>query len=336
MFALARWLTASHLRILCYHGGRIDDENGYNPKLFCSAELFRTRLEWLEQNGFRIISLNEAVATSSTRYKRLETVITFDDGWYSTYRTLLPLLAERHWPSTLYLCTQHFLEGWPILNVTIRYILWKSGRPSIHIEGFGPSIDGIHDLGSTTTCAELVKKIVTQVATSTTDRMGVCEALERLAKCAGIDPAALALGSRRFDYMTANEIRVAAASGCAIELHGHVHDYPVGDPERFFADLTRCDEVIRDIGLPTPRHYCYPSGSFDMGAAEVLAVRSLVSATTCVPGLIDRTDLPNFYYLPRFLDGENIHLLEFQAELSGFSEFLRRLLRRKSSNGQGA
>ena len=333
LFALARRLSASRLRILCYHGGRLGDENGYNPKLFCSADVFSSRLDWLERTGFRIVGLDQAVATPSARRQPLETVITFDDGWYSTAATLLPLLAERRLPSTLYLCTQHYLEGWPVLAVTIRYILWKSARRSIRIDGFGADVDGEHDLGQPGARDKLARSLFANMAAAAQDRTAVCAALERLAACAGIEPAALDLYSRRFEYMTADELRAAAASGCAIELHGHVHDYPTGDPERFRADLARCDEVIREAGLPVPRHYCYPSGAFDGGAAAVLEERSVVSATTCVPGLVDGVDAPQRYYLPRFLDGENIHPLEFQAELSGFSEFLRKLLKRTPSNG---
>lgn len=336
MFALARRLTASKLRILCYHGGRIGDEDRYNPKLFCSAESFRARLDWLQRAGFRIVGLDQAVATPPGKRAPLETVITFDDGWYSTGKTLLPLLAERGLPSTLYLCSQHFQEGWPVLNVALNYILWKSGRPRITVEGLAPELDGEHSLENEPARDELVRRFVAWVDASPADRARVCRGLERLAACAGVDPATLDLDSRRFEFMTPDELRAAAASGCAIELHGHVHAYPVGDPERFRADLARCDAVIRGLGLPAPRHYCYPSGAFDAGAAPVLAERAVASATTCQPGLVQDTAAPGCYYLPRFLDGDSIHPLEFQAELSGFSEFLRRVLKRQASNGYGA
>lgn len=336
MFALARRLTASRLRILCYHGGRIGDEHRYNPKLFCSAETFRARLDWLQQAGFRIVSLDQAVATSPSRRAPLETVITFDDGWYSTGSTLLPLLAERGLPSTLYLCTQHFLEGWPVLSVCTRYILWKSARTPLRVEGFGASVDGEYDLRNDAARDALIRTFIENVAATARNRAAVCRELERLAACAGIDPAALDLDSRRFDYMSREELHAAAASGCAIELHGHVHVYPSGDPERFRGDLAKCDEVIRGAGLPAPRHYCYPSGGHDAGAAAVLAECAVASATTCVPGLVDGAGAPECYYLPRFLDGESIHPLEFEAELSGFSDFLRRLLNKTPSNAYRA
>ncbi len=335
MFAIARRLTVSRLRVLCYHGGQAGDEHRFNPKLFCSTETFRTRLDWLERTGFNIVGLDQAVATPPSCRRQLETVITFDDGWYTTGSTLLPLLAERRLPSTLYLCTQHFLEGWPVLNVTARYILWKAARKKVRVDGFGNGIDDEYDLDSPAAREQLARAFVDETAPKLDNRLAICAALERLALCLGVDSASLDLDSRRFEYMNPDELKAAAAAGCAIELHGHVHTYPRNEPERFRADLTRCDEVIRSMDLPKPRHYCYPSGAFDEAAAAVLAERQVASATTCLPGLVDSAAAPVCYYLPRFLDGENVHPLEFEAELSGFTEFLRRLLRKAPSNGYG-
>lgn len=335
LFALARRLTASRLRILCYHGGQLGDEHRYNPKLFCSAATFQARMDWLQQKGFKVVGLDQAVRTAPAARAALETVITFDDGWHSTGSTLLPQLAVRGWPSTLYLCTQHYLEGWPVLNVTTRYILWKAPLRQLQLTGFGTGVDGAYQLDQPGVRERLARAFVDAVGAAATDRAGVCEALERLAASAGVDAATLDLDSARFEYMKPEQLRAAAASGCAIELHGHVHQYPLGDPERFRADLARCDEVIRGEGLPAPRHYCYPSGAFDSGAAAVLAERQVSSATTCLPGLAGATAAPVCYYLPRFLDGENVDPLEFESELSGFSEFLRRVTGRAPSNGYG-
>ncbi|WP_137172577.1 polysaccharide deacetylase family protein [Massilia sp. HP4] len=331
LFALGRHLTAKRLRILCYHGGCLGDELGYNPKLFMSTETFRKRIAWLQTKGYSPVRLDDAVRTPDANRGRLEVVVTFDDGWYSTGRELLPVLAGQQIPSTLYLCTRHFLEGWPVLNVATRYLLWKAARRRVKLEGFGAKVDGEHDLAIPAARESLAQGVVAAFAPLATDRSAVCAALERLATAVGLDPAELDLASRRFDYMTPEEVRSAAASGCAIELHGHDHYYPRGAPERFRADLSRCDEVITGLGLPKPRHYCYPSGSFDEGAAVVLDELGVASATTCLPGLVHDSSPPNSFYLSRFLDGESIHQLEFEAEMSGFADFLRRLKGRRFS-----
>jgi hypothetical protein len=47
------------------------------------------------------------------------------------------------------------------------------------------------------------------------------------------------------------------------------------------------------------------------------------SATTCEPGLVDQHTNP--FFMPRFLDGENIDQIVFEAELCGVGHFLRKI-----------
>ena len=142
----------------------------------------------------------------------------------------------------------------------------------------------------------------------------------------GIGAEELALASRRFDYVSPDELRALAAAGCRIEAHGHVHRYPKGDTLAFANDLRRCMDEITALGLPRPRHYCYPSGRFDAGASAVLEEAGVVSGTTCASGLADPARSRDFHYLPRLLDGENVTRIEFEAEMSGFSTLARRYL----------
>jgi peptidoglycan/xylan/chitin deacetylase (PgdA/CDA1 family) len=326
IFRLSRWLTRSDLRILCYHGGAIADESSYNPKLFMSAHTLEQRMRWLQRKGFNVVPLDKAEDGAAPTVP-LRTVITFDDGWYSTASELLPVLAEMEVPCTLYLCTKHFNEGWPVLAVSVRYVLWKSTRERVDLTALYSAIDGEQDI--TTQCARdrLAARIVPVIEQTCANRDEVCAALIQLGHAVGVDDAALQLQSRRFDYMSTEELFAAVRSGCSIELHGHVHNYPAGDPAAFRRDLEQCSQVITSTGLPKPRHYCYPSGSYDAAAAEVLSELQVESATTCMPGLVRRRDNASRHYLPRFLDGGNVHPLEFEAELSGFSDLMRRALR---------
>jgi Polysaccharide deacetylase len=154
----------------------------------------------------------------------------------------------------------------------------------------------------------------------------VCEALQRFGACIGLDGADLQLDTRRFDYVTADELAYLPATGCQVELHGHVHRYPNGNPRAFADDLQACDDAIVSAGLPLPRHYCYPSGSFDAAAAKVLERMGIRSATTCLSGLARKG--ASRYYLPRFLDGEDVHAIEFEAEMSGLLDLARRAFSR--------
>jgi hypothetical protein len=235
-------------------------------------------------------------------------------------------MTELRLPSTLYLCTKHFVEAWPVLPVALRYILWKSPLRRVEIAGFDAEVDGHHILETPEQRDLLASKIFVSIEKFAFDKVAVEAALDRFAACLDVPPEEVGFRDGAFSYMSADALRAASMSGCAIELHGDVHKYPVGDPDRFKQDLMVCASVIDGLGLPKPKHYCYPSGAFDGGAPAVLRELGVVSATTCVNRLVSEADKAERYFLPRFLDGENVHMLEFQAELSGFTEIARRCL----------
>jgi len=325
LFSLARYLTRSRLRILCYHAGRIGDEDKFNPKLFCSAHTLDARMQWMQARGFQFVTLDEGVKQQAGAGNKapLRTVVTFDDGWYSTASELLPVLSRRRIPSTLYLSTKNFLEGWPIISVTVRYIISKAGQARVTVQGWGDEVDGSYALANSAERNRLAAGVVAAIQRTASERTQVCAALLRLAGELDVPAATVDLDSRRFDYLTPQEVVALPAQGCSIESHGHVHAYPKGKPLEFAADLRQCEDTIVGLGLAAPRHYCYPSGSFGAEATHTLGALRMRSATTCIPGLVGRVDGARCHYLPRFLDGEDVHPLEFESEMSGFSELMR-------------
>lgn len=330
LFAACRRLTAAKVRILCYHGGCLGDESSYNPKLFCSSAMLAQRMQWLKRKGFTLVPLAEAAASArrqAAARSALTTAITFDDGWYSTASELVPVLGKLGIPSSLYLCTSHYLEGWAIPSVAVRYLIWKSGLQSVQLHGLG-SADGSVELGTPAQRNAAANRIVAAIDASLPQRDTKHAMLEQLASCLKVPSSALALSTRRFEYMREAQLLALAEQGCTVELHGHVHLYPAGDPAAFEADLRQCSDTIVGAGLPRPTHYCYPSGNFDAAASPVLERLGVLTGTTCLPGLITQASATQSHYLPRFLDGESIAMLDFEAEMSGFSELLRKLLRK--------
>lgn len=326
VFALCRGLTRSRMRILAYHGASLGDEGTYNPLLFISTDTFRRRVDWLQGKGFHIIPLDEAVDALEGRRvaPQLSTVVTFDDGWHSTATHLIPILAERGLPSSLYLHTGHFEEDWPVLPVVAGYMLWKHGHTAVEIDGLGTPIDGTYLLEHQADRAAFIRQSCAWLASAPATRKTVTDRLCRLAGSLGLDADDIALQTRRFDYMSHDELLEVTGLRCAIELHGDQHHYPTGDPEAFTVDLDRCRTAIIGLGLPVPRHYCYPSGAFDAAAGATLDRMNVRSATTCSPGLVRPVrDATRRHYLPRFLDGDNINMLVFEAEMSGFAGLLR-------------
>ena len=127
---------------------------------------------------------------------------------------------------------------------------------------------------------------------------------------------------KMFYFLKQEEIIQLSSAGINIELHTHRH--------------TRCldgvdlEKEIHDNKLSLsnllswpPTHFCYPSGVWSKNEASILQHLGIRSAVTCDTGLNSyKTPL---FELKRFLDSESCSDIEFEAELSGFAECLRRI-----------
>lgn len=329
VFALCRTISKNKPRILCYHAGSLGDEHLFNAKLFCRRGLLEQRLQWLERKGFVSRTLDDLFQPHSGG--GIPVTVTLDDGWYSSATDLLPLLARYRYQPVLYLATKVFAQGGPVVDVSLRYILWKSPLKAAQLSGFSPALDGDHALDSRVQRDRFCNTAEQWLASFDGDAAALEAALVRLSIALGVPAAELDLPSRRFSYMNRDELLAAAEAGCKIELHGHAHRYLKGESERNHTDIELCRQHIVAAGLPVPRHYCYPSGDYDAQAPEVLTAAGVTTATTCRPGLVHNVDRDGRYFLPRFLDGGDVTMIEFEAEMSGVLEFVRRIAGRSSA-----
>ena len=326
LLALCRAATARTPRVLCYHGGSLGDEHEFNGKLFMRSETFSARVDWLRSKGFRPTGLHELVDALQGR-KRIAAksiAITFDDGWYSTATCLLPHLQRFGYGSTLYLATKVFEEGSPVLDVAVNYLVWRTRLEEVRFFGISHRLDGVWGLRSKAERQQAAQAMLSHLQDQQGDASSLEGTLRQLAVAMEIPPSVLALESRRFHYVNQEELLTLARAGTQVELHGHIHRYPLGQPEALRDDVQACRKRIVELGLPRPRHYCYPSGEFDEHAPFVLQAIGVESATTCLGSSPRRSvNAANLHALPRFLDGEDVDMIEFEAEMSGLLHLLR-------------
>src|SRR3954469_7759180 len=91
--------------VLMYHEVRVPPPGAPNPGLFVSAKTFDAQAAWLAKQGYRGISMQQLREAWAGRGKlpRRPVVLTFDDGYASVYRNVVPVLKRLHWPGVLYL-----------------------------------------------------------------------------------------------------------------------------------------------------------------------------------------------------------------------------------------
>ena len=91
------------IKILAYHD--IADKGYLNLEV--PEKIFRRHMRYLVKNNYNLISLEDAVdlMESGKEIPRKTVVITFDDGYKSLYRAVLPLVKELGVPITVFLAT---------------------------------------------------------------------------------------------------------------------------------------------------------------------------------------------------------------------------------------
>lgn len=319
-FALARRLTRRGLRILCYHGLSLNDEERFHPKLFMRIDTFRRRMRYLAEHGYAVLPLGEALdRLGDGTLPDRAVVITFDDGWRGIGTLAVPVLEQHRFPATIYVTTRDVIDEAPVFNVAIRYLLWKSRARTLDLGSSGLGTDR-YDLSASDGLARALDHL-SEIADAT-DGEGRTRILRTVAGLLGLDWNDMErLGM--FRLMTTKELGAIARRGVDLQLH--THDHLFGAMDRAFVERTVITnrEVLAPVTGRPVDHFCFPSGEYSSEQLPWLASLGVVSATTCAAGFVNATT-PRLE-LGRFLDGENIDDLDFEAELSGFLELMRRL-----------
>jgi peptidoglycan/xylan/chitin deacetylase (PgdA/CDA1 family) len=320
LFWLTRHLTRHGLRILCYHGASLGDEHAFQRELFMSPKVFERRLRYLKDKGFVVLLLDEAVERLRRgTLPQWATVITIDDGFYSTYRQAWPLLKHFGFPATLYVTTYYVVKGNPVFGLIVGYMFWKTTREVVDLTGLGLPVSGSVSLQGRMERAQLVDQIV-EYGESRCDEERRFALADELATRLGIDYESLVRG-RQLSLVTLAELKELVAEGLDVQCHTHRHEFPEEEALalRELADNRSVLEGV--VGRPL-QHFCYPNGRWSERHEAWLSASGMKTATTCRRGLNYAST--SLFRLHRFLDGEHLAQVEFEAEMCGYGEMLRR------------
>lgn len=309
-FWVARKLIRHKTLILAYHGFEVLDETQFRPQLFIKKATLERRLKYLKQhsNVIPLAKLSEKNKPDNS------VVITIDDGWASTLTLAAPLLNQFKFPYTIYLTTESVLAQQPIFHILLDYILRNSLGKTLSVKVTD------HKLIKSIVALDKIAELISDIDQYKSIKYDT-ELLKKIATSLDFDIDEV-LNKRAFTLLSTAEVKKLVVLGADIQLHTHTHHTHLDDESAFQDEITTNQAYIEKIISEKPLHHCYPSGSFNSNSIEWLKPLGIETATTCIPGFCDNRT--NQLKLPRFLDGENIPQIVFEAEVSGVLELLRK------------
>ena len=225
LFWIARRLTASELRILCYHGAALLDENEFRPSLFMTRETFAARMSYLARQNHPVLTLDDALSRlDNGTLPSGATVITFDDGWYGTFREMIPLLKRHGFPSTLYVMSYYLESQTQVLDVGLAYVLWRARRGTLDLAELSGELSGKFDVSDQAQRDKACERLV-ELGNRMTDAAARQELVRKV--CRRLQVPWGEIESRRItSFMNPQEAREALATGMDLQLHTHNHVFP--------------------------------------------------------------------------------------------------------------
>ena len=318
LFHVSKYLTRKGLRILCYHNYSHGEEVDWAPLLFIKPETFNKRMEFLKKNQFPILKLKvsldllykEEIPASSV-------VITIDDGWEGIKKYAHKILKKNAFPYTIYVTSYYSLKESPIFNLIIPYMIWKAYNNGFNFEKLklpkDISIPNIFDYD------KLASKIIEYGYTKLSNEERYLFAKD-IGKQTGISYGEIDKNGV-FSLLTTSGINDLFHEGVDIQLHSHRHQWPMSE-KAAINEIEKNREYLESITGVCLEHFCYPSGIWKQEQFPYLYSQGIKSATTCDSGF--NYSNTNRFRLHRFLDSQDISQIEFEAEINGFLEIMRK------------
>lgn len=324
-FKLSKFFFRDKLRIIAYHGFEINDETSvFSGPLFTKKSTLEQRMRYLKDHNFNVLNLSSAliILKKGTKLPNNSVVITVDDGWYSILSRADDIFSKFSYPYTIYVSSYYCKKEVPVLNVVLRYILLSCKEREIDLKLMDiPGLSGVYSfIGNN--YKEEVSDILFKYFNKLETTENKLSFINKVAHIFEVDYSQIE-AERYLSLLNMIEIKQLADKGVDIQLHTHRHRMPFDQNNGIEIEINDNKNCLINYVKNKLEHFCYPSGVYTQDCESLLKKIGITSATTCDNGFVTRKS--NFYYLPRFLDGESVQQIEFEAEMCGVSEMFRRM-----------
>lgn len=321
-FKLSKFFFRKKLLILAYHGVEIYNESSFAPYVFIKHDTLEQRMDFIRRESFNVLPLDDALQKKDFGdLPSNSIVITVDDGWYSTVLADI-IFSKFSCPYTVYITTLNVVNNQAVLNVLLQYIIWASCNNTINLDPLEmPEISGSYPLSNKAEKKELQTKLLDCLKKISAINKKM-EFVKTISKLLNVDYEKIHK-TRCFGLLTFSEVGGLSDKGVDFQLHTHRHEIPFNDMLKLENDLNDNRKSLKPYVKSKLNHFCYPSGRYSSNCKPVLQKMGIISATTCDTGFVEKTT--DNYYLPRFLDGEEVSQITFEAELCGVLEFFRKI-----------
>ena len=123
--AVGRAAASNPIPILMYHVIGDPPNGAPFPELYVDEKTFQAQLRWLERRGFNAVTLQAAWNhwVRGTKLPPRPVVLTFDDGYRSTFTRAYPAMRSVRWPGVVNLAVKNMDVAWGLSPRRLRRLI---------------------------------------------------------------------------------------------------------------------------------------------------------------------------------------------------------------------
>lgn len=250
----------------------------HNP----SKPLFIKCIQWLQQNNFQFLSVNDLkkISKENTQLPKGAVVITVDDGWQNNKNNIVAVAQQLNIPVALFVTTQPIETGEPFWWSIVKY-----AQKNKLYNG----------------TVEALKKI------SNTQRVQIIQSLKNK------------ISTLQRDALTINELNEIKKYTC-VTIGSHTVSHPIltnCTNEQAFYEIAVSKNTLEQWLHQTIDSFAYPNGNVSEREINYLQQNNYQIAFSTQPTYLTKNALRNIFLLPRFEVLENVSFAENICRMSG-------------------